>query len=133
MHRERVVVYVTRGTELLVFEHRDHPDAGTQVPAGGVQTDEQLEDAVIREVFEETGLLLAGRPSFLGTHDHLDGLGRPARSSFFRIEAPRSTRDGWEHTVTGDGEDRGLVFLCRFEPHPHLHETQSRFWAGGRR
>ena len=36
--RQRVVAYVTRERdgvkELLVFDHRDHPGAGTQVPAG---------------------------------------------------------------------------------------------------
>jgi len=132
MRRERVVVYVTRGTELLVFEHRDDPDADAQVPAGGVQTGEPIEHAAIREVVEVTGLVLDGRPSFLGAHDHLDGLGRPARSSFFQIEAPGSTADEWQHTVTGDGEDRGLVFVCRFDRDPRLHETQSRFWAGSR-
>ncbi len=30
--RKRVVVYVEREDGLLVFDHRDHPEAGTQVP-----------------------------------------------------------------------------------------------------
>ena len=86
--RQRVVVYVERGAELLVFDHRGDPEAGTQVPAGGVLDGEALPDAVVREVSEETGLELRAEPVYLGDHEHLDGLGRPARSSFFRVEAP---------------------------------------------
>jgi 8-oxo-dGTP pyrophosphatase MutT (NUDIX family) len=37
------------------FDHRDHPEAGTQVPAGRVHEGESLIDAAIREILEETG------------------------------------------------------------------------------
>ncbi len=39
--------------ELLVFKH---PTAGVQIPAGTVEAGEDLETAVKREVYEETGL-----------------------------------------------------------------------------
>jgi hypothetical protein len=42
---------------VLVFDHISMPGAGTQVPAGGVKPGEGLEEAVLREVAEETGLL----------------------------------------------------------------------------
>ena len=74
MKRRKVVVCVERGAGLFVFDHRDHPEAGTQVPAGGVEPGEAVVDAAIREVEEETGLRLAEQPRFLGTHDHDDGL-----------------------------------------------------------
>lgn len=58
--RQRVLAYITRNkrgiTQLLVFEHADFPDAGIQVPAGGVETGEALEEAAVREVQEETGI-----------------------------------------------------------------------------
>ncbi|MBA3246305.1 MAG: NUDIX domain-containing protein [Actinobacteria bacterium] len=47
--RHRVVVYVERDHYLLVFEHRDHPDSGTQVPAGGLEPGEDVRDAAVRE------------------------------------------------------------------------------------
>jgi ADP-ribose pyrophosphatase YjhB (NUDIX family) len=46
----RVVAYVTRGDELLVFEHRDHPEEGTQVPAGRLDPGEALEEGLAREL-----------------------------------------------------------------------------------
>mgnify|MGYP003797653075 CR=1 FL=1 len=51
-----MVNYVVRGNELLVFEHPNSPEAGLQVPAGTVEQGEDHEDAVLREVAEETGL-----------------------------------------------------------------------------
>ncbi|MCY4437420.1 MAG: NUDIX domain-containing protein [Chloroflexi bacterium] len=53
---KKVVAYITRGDELLVFTHRDFPEAGVQVPAGTVEEGETLDVAVLREVHEETGL-----------------------------------------------------------------------------
>ena len=125
--RNRVVVYVEREDGLLVFDHRDHPEAGTQVPAGGVEQDEALFEAAIREVREETGVELDSEPTLLGTHEHLDGLGRPALSHFFRVSAPKGLPRFWQHVVSGEGDDSALVFECRFDPAPKLWPVQSVF------
>ena len=120
MIRERVCVHVLRGDELLVFDHRDYPEAGTQVPAGGIDPGEAPENAARREVLAETGLQVTGPIRFLGTSRRRDGRGDDARTSFFETDAPAGTADSWEHYVAGDGEDRDLVFLCRFERDPPL-------------
>lgn len=53
----KVTALITRKIEaipdLLVFHH---PSAGVQLPAGTVEPSESFSSAVIREVFEETGL-----------------------------------------------------------------------------
>lgn len=54
--KRKVFAYITHGNRLLVFSHPDHPEAGIQVPAGSIKEGEQLEAAVLREAFEETGL-----------------------------------------------------------------------------
>jgi ADP-ribose pyrophosphatase YjhB (NUDIX family) len=55
-----VIAYVTRERdgrrELLVFDNRDHPEAGTQVPAGCLDRGETLEEGLLRELHEEAGL-----------------------------------------------------------------------------
>ena len=129
--RKRVVVYVERDDGLLVFDHRDHPEAGTQVPAGGVHQGESLIDAAIREVLEETGVRLDTEPTLLGTYEHLDGLGQPAISHFFRADSPEELPPAWQHVVSGDGEDAALVFECRFDPAPELWPPQSVFRSVG--
>ena len=54
---DKVTAFVTRqgadGLELLAFQH---PHAGVQLPAGTVEEGEPPEQAVLREVREETGL-----------------------------------------------------------------------------
>jgi 8-oxo-dGTP pyrophosphatase MutT (NUDIX family) len=54
---EKVTAFITRksrdGDDLLLFEH---PNAGIQIPAGTVEDHETPEEAVVREVAEETGL-----------------------------------------------------------------------------
>jgi 8-oxo-dGTP pyrophosphatase MutT (NUDIX family) len=128
--RQRVLVYVERADGLLVFDHRGDPEAGTQVPAGGVGEGEDLVEAARREVREETGVELAGTFTLLGSHEHLDGLGRPALTHVFRVDAPADLPSAWEHRVGGDGEDAGLVFDCRFDPAPTLWPVQTVFRAG---
>ena len=54
---EKVTAFITRERigvkELLLFKH---PTAGIQIPAGTVEEGETPETAVMREVYEETGL-----------------------------------------------------------------------------
>lgn len=65
---EKVTAFITRSTgearELLVFQT---PDAGIQLPAGTVEAGEAVEEALWREVREETGLTDLRLISPLGT------------------------------------------------------------------
>ncbi len=80
-----------------VVAHHRGSKAGAQVPAGGVRSSETLEEAVLREVYEETGLKLNGlrlRTQLL-TEDKPHPLtGQPRSTTFFVIGAvlrrPRS-------------------------------------------
>lgn len=66
----KVTAFVTRqtaqGLDLLLFKH---PYAGIQIPAGTVEPGETPEDAVIREVNEETGLTAVRLAAHLGTQE----------------------------------------------------------------
>ena len=62
------IVRERRGVkELLVFKH---PIAGVQIPAGTVERDEDIETAVKREVYEETGLQLVKIKNYLGCFEN---------------------------------------------------------------
>ncbi len=111
--RKRVVGYVTRGRELLVFEH-----AGvTQLPAGRVDHDETLEEGVVREVEEETGVQVEV-VSKLADGDEFERLvGRwPHESHAFHAVPVAETLDEWTHHVTGTGMDAGMAMPCRWVP-----------------
>jgi len=53
---EKVTAFIIRpgksGSEILIFEH---PHAGLQLPSGTVEIGESPEDALFREILEETG------------------------------------------------------------------------------
>jgi RimJ/RimL family protein N-acetyltransferase/ADP-ribose pyrophosphatase YjhB (NUDIX family) len=118
--RVRVAAYVVRaglsGPELLVFDHAGIPEAGRQVPAGGVKAGEPLEEAVRREVAEETGLTDVTVRTSLGVSPRPHPDTRAARVTVFYYATTGDQRGRWEHPVSGDGEDRGLRFDCRFLP-----------------
>lgn len=103
-------------TEVLVFEQRGDPAAGTQVPAGRADPGESPEQALRRELDEEAWL---DRVTILR---ELPVLGDwVARSEYenhafeVRIEGDRAA-DTWEHVLHGGGDDARLVFLYRWAP-----------------
>lgn len=117
--KQKVLAYITRceNAQLLVFDHRDYPEAGTQVPAGTVEDSEAVEVALWREVREESGLE-AGQLQFVRKlAEHMDVKSRTTRH-VFHLAAQEDFPDFWVHSVYGAGEDEGLVFVYRWEALP---------------
>ncbi|GAB3912667.1 hypothetical protein GCM10011575_45510 [Microlunatus endophyticus] len=114
--REKVLAYVTRRPdELLVFAHtEEYPDAGIQVPAGGVEPGEDPGQAVIRETYEESGLRLSA-PVYLGSFEWLTETPTRIRH-FYWLQAPTGTPDRWEHRVSAGELDEGMIFKYTFAP-----------------
>lgn len=66
----KVLAYVVRAGRLLVFRHRDHPDAGLQVPAGTLEPGEAPDVGALRETEEETGRSGFGLVRKLGVSEY---------------------------------------------------------------
>jgi 8-oxo-dGTP pyrophosphatase MutT (NUDIX family) len=112
--RKRVVAYVTRGRKLLVFDY----EGGTELPAGRIDAHESLEQGLVREVEEETGVApvtIVGELADAAEFERLYGRGAH-ESHAFHVETGAETPEAWEHHVTGSGMDAGIVYSCRWVP-----------------
>lgn len=100
---EKVTAFITResrdGRDLLLFKH---PYAGVQIPAGTVEDGETPEEAVLREVCEETGLTLLSVDQYLGCKaDRLPGGQRIIAESTKVYARPDVTSFDWAHLRKG--------------------------------
>ncbi len=72
MNVEKVTAFITRKRnqycELLLIQH---PNAGIQIPAGTVEKEENVKEALMREVTEETGLRKIAIMAYLGFKDYI--------------------------------------------------------------
>jgi 8-oxo-dGTP pyrophosphatase MutT (NUDIX family) len=112
--RKRVVAYVTRGRELLVFDH----EGKTHLPAGRIDAHESLEEGLAREVEEETGVMgiriireLAGPEELAQLH----GAGGNESHAFHAV-TDAGTPAEWDHAVTGSGMDSRSSFAAGGPP-----------------
>jgi len=108
---EKVVAYITDGGKLLVFQHTRFPEAGIQVPAGTVEEGESLDEAVLREAWEETGLDNLQIRSYLGVREYdssASGQSGIQRRHYFHLalsgEVPARWRHYEEHPSDGSTE-----------------------------
>ena len=70
---------------VLVQDKTDDEYKGLSFPGGHVEKDESLADAVISEVFEETGLTIAG-PRLCGTKDWVNDDGTRYLALFYKTD-----------------------------------------------
>ena len=120
---KKVLAYIIRDIhhiqELLVFRQRDYPLAGIQVPAGTVNEGESLEQAVLREVEEESGLTDLTVLEEVAIEEYLHEQKRQLQNRhFFHLKLPdqAQVKDTWEFTVSSGTNDSGLVFIFYWLP-----------------
>jgi 8-oxo-dGTP pyrophosphatase MutT (NUDIX family) len=133
--REKVVAYVVRDGHVAVFVHEDdgNPlfESGLQVPAGSVEQGESPEQAVLREVVEETGLTGVRVVRYLGAADYDM---RPYADAvhhrhFFHLAVDGSVADEWRHIERGSGNDTPRPFRFSWLPIARGHVLAAGFGA----
>lgn len=116
----KAVAYITRlngnRKQVLVFEHQGRPEAGVQVPAGTVESNESVEEAVVREVKEEAGLNFSGKLKYLGEFNwHRADRKEVHLRNIFHLKFDAHLKDEWFHLVSGHGEDSKMIFRFYWE------------------
>ena len=116
--RRRAVAYATRERdgrmELLTIEALEYPEEGVQLPAGRVDHNEELEQGLLRELAEETGVtrvrIISELPDFECRYETFSA------NHAFHVVVEEETPDQWDHRVEGRGADAGLTYVCRWVP-----------------
>lgn len=114
--KDKVVGYVIREKnnkfELLVFDHdKKYSEAGTQVPAGTVDKNENFESALLREIYEEAGITDLSIKSKIDQYSFYREIQNcHNRRHVYCIVSKNELPDAWIHQVTGDGVDKNLNF-----------------------
>jgi 8-oxo-dGTP diphosphatase len=114
--KRKVYAYIVQEHELVVVEHPDFPEAGIQVPGGTVEEGENLDTAVLREAFEETGLQGLAIAHYLGKHerDMRDyGKDEYQERHFYHLSCTSVIPQRWQHFERYPSE--GTEQLIRFE------------------
>lgn len=112
----KVLAYIFRVTdsnlEILVFTHRDMPDAGIQVVGGTVENGEDLICALKREISEESGLNFDENTDFQKVGESLyqrNDIEELNTRHYFSVYA-NDLKDSWSHLVESSGQDNQLLF-----------------------
>lgn len=113
--RPKVSAFVTRADgRLLVFSHSESPDAGIQVPAGGIEPGEDPAAAAIRETEEESGFTGFTVERFVDRRlirEQRHGRTELHDRWFFRLLAPDGLPEQWRHGEgTGPDADDWIPF-----------------------
>lgn len=110
---------VDRRGRLLVFDHPE--DGGRQLPKGTVEPGEAPEDAVRRELLEESGIWFEGPLVPLGTlarecEAGVEGnVHRHAQLwHLYAMHAEQELPEAFVHAASGSPEEDGLVFSFRW-------------------
>jgi 8-oxo-dGTP diphosphatase len=123
--KDKVFAYITNRKRLLVFIHPFAPEAGIQVPAGTIKSNERPEAAVLREAFEETGLPDLVVDGFLGEHERdMSDFGRDEihHRYFYHLRCEGNPPATWRHEERDSPDDPKevpIIFEFFWAPLPH--------------
>ncbi len=81
------IIYNNEGNVLLLKRKADDFMGGIlELPSGNIEGDETIEEGLIREIKEETGLDVKRIGKFVNTFDYLSGSGKKSRQFNLEVE-----------------------------------------------
>lgn len=100
IEKRKVYAYIVQEQDIVLFEQPASPEAGIQVPGGTVEPDENLDEAVLREAVEETGLSGLAIAGYLGqqTRDMRDyDKNEIHQRHFYYLTCATTIPQRWQH------------------------------------
>ena len=134
--KKKVTAFIFRTSltgfnELLVHSFVDAPTVPRRLPGGGVQNEETPEQALYRELQEETGLLQPQLVRKLGVQYYYKPyIQSDVERHDFLLRILAKLPDSWEYRVGGNGDDAGAIFRfhwIRPQTLVNIDEEHSRF------
>lgn len=111
-----ILRHQVHGLEILAFQH---PLAGFQLVKGTIEQEEKYDEAAIRELFEETGLIAEPSPKFIGNFKLKSN---QQDWYFYLCELRTDLAETWIHHCWDDG---GLDFKFFWYP---LNQKPNESW-----
>jgi len=114
--QKKVTAFIVRPSragfnELLVHSFAADPSLPMRLPGGGIQEQETPEQALMRELREETGLEALHLVRKLGVQAYYKAyFEADVERHDFLLRSLIDLPDQWEHRVGGNGGDAGAVF-----------------------
>lgn len=119
MIKKVVPILIRRKAQTLEILAFRHPLAGMQLVKGSIEPNETYENAAIRELFEESGLIARDNPKFIGS---LVLKSTQQDWFFYYCEIDQTAPDTWTYFCLDDG---GLTFEFFWYS---MHEEPSEDW-----
>lgn len=111
MIANKVRAYIFQREKVLVFHEPEFPEAAYQLPGGTVDRGEEFLAALKRELLEESGREFEGKWELIHTEVIIHPVTKkPQREHVYLLELGTQNETGWDHVVSGGGEDQGILF-----------------------
>lgn len=112
--KHKILAYIINKNKLLVFNQPDYPEAGIQIVGGTLEKNEDINQAIIREIQEETGLKHFSIISYLGkTERNMEDYGKDEIHirHFFHVITNENTNKSWTHIEKfSSGSKNNILF-----------------------
>jgi ADP-ribose pyrophosphatase YjhB (NUDIX family) len=132
-NKQKVSAFILRKVsgapdQLLVHSIVDDPHMLLRVPGGGIYEGEASEQALFREIREETGLVNPRLLRKLGVHSYFKAYTQASVERHnYLLRVPATMPDSWEHRATGEGNDAGKRFHYQWIGVEDLDQVDEEF------